>query len=144
MSDNIVNIRNKINNYYKEKKEEYWKNRHKQQSKRRNSKWNKYYHDNRWQLLRTAYYTAHPLCECCLKCGYVVPGEHIHHITRFDSGNTEEAKYNLLLNVNNLVCLCRHHHDIAHKYMHEHNVDKADIDDIVQYENELDKSFEFK
>lgn len=131
----IVKIRNQINNHYKQKKEEHYK----EYTKKKNEKWNKYYSSSEWHLLRTAYYTAHPLCECCLKEGIVVPCEEVHHKTRWDSGITEEAKWKLLLNPYNLASLCKHHHLLAHKYMREKQTDKADIDDIIAFEEEINR-----
>ena len=134
---NIVQIRNKINNYYKQKKEDYWNNRRKRISKERNDNWNKYYQDSRWKLLRDAYHTAHPCCECCLKQGIVKNGDHVHHVTKFSSGLTEEDKFNLLLDCTNIITLCTYHHSLAHKYMHYNDTNRADVDDIIAYEHQI-------
>jgi len=134
---NIIQIRNNIKDYYKKKKEDYWNKRRQRISKERNDKWNKYYQDSRWKLLRTAYHTAHPLCECCLKQGIAKNGDHVHHVVKFGSGITEDDKFNLLLDAANLITLCTYHHSLAHKYMHENGTNKADVDDIITYEDEI-------
>lgn len=129
----INHIRSNITNYYKKKKEDHYK----EHCKRRNEMWLKYYGSTQWKELRNKYYQQHCLCECCLRQGRVVQADEVHHIHKFSSGITEEAKWRLLLNENNLISLCAYHHDIAHKYMNNNHTDIADIDDILYYEEHI-------
>ena len=129
----IVNIRNNINNYYKNKKEEYLK--HKQKTKR--DRYSKYYGSKQWHDLRNRYYSIHPICEVCERQGLIRPADHIHHKKRFLSGINETAKWRLLLNPTNLLAVCERHHKYAHEYMNKYNTDTADIEEIIQYEEEL-------
>lgn len=126
---NINTIRSNINNYYNKKKEEYTQYRiHKH-----NDYWNKYYQNKNWYTLRNNYYNLHPVCECHEKLGIIVPTEEIHHLKKFSSGTTEEAKYNLLLNPNNLCALCKFCHKIAHNIMKQQNKDYISLDELVEH-----------
>lgn len=131
----INRIRSQITTHYKEKKEEYLRNK----NKRRNDIWLKYYSSQEWKTLRNNYYQLHPCCEVCARQDKIVSADEVHHKHKFSSGLTEEAKWRLLLNSNNLISLCTYHHDIAHKYMKEYGTDVADIDDILYYEDRLNK-----
>lgn len=83
-------------------------------SQRRNAKWLKYYGDKRWKLLRNWYIQLHPLCEECLFNGRSVPAEHVHHRIPFGSGTTEEERFRLLLDINNLESVCQECHQKIH------------------------------
>ena len=128
---NIQHIRNNIREHYKKKEEDHYK----EYTKKKNNRWSKYYQSSEWHLLRNAYYVAHPLCECCLKEGLVVPCDEVHHLHKFDAGITEEAKWRLLLNPNNLCSLCTSCHKTFHKLMREKNVDSVTIDEVIEYKN---------
>ena len=127
----IQTIRNNIDNYYKQKEIE----RNKEKASHRNSKWNKYYSNKYWHELRNNYYMQHPCCECCERQGIVTPTEEVHHRKKFAAGLTEQAKWNLLLNENNLISLCKYHHNLAHVYMERYNTDTAGIDEILSIDN---------
>lgn len=128
----IVKIRNNINNHFKGKKEEYKRSK----EKHHNDIWNVYYQDRRWKNLRDYYYSLYPCCEVCEKEGIVIPTDNIHHLRRFAAGLTEEAKYNLLLNPDNLISVCSYHHKIFHKLMRERNVDEISINEVIAYDKE--------
>ena len=132
---NINTIRSNINNYYNKKKEEYYR----EYSKKKNEQWYKYYQYPGWKKLRDYYYTIYPCCQCCERQGITTPADAIHHIMPFSTGITEEAKWKLLLNPQNLCSLCNHHHQLAHKYIREKQTDKADIDNILAFEEEINK-----
>lgn len=134
MSSNIVQIRNQIVNHYKQKKEE----NNKKYIKKHNDYWNRYYQDHRWKELRNWYYNLHPCCEICEAQGIVTPADHVHHCKKFSSGLTEEAKYNLLLNPNNLMSVCRHDHKIIHKIMDEECKDIVTIKEVIDYKDKYD------
>lgn len=75
-----------------------------------------YYNSKGWHTLRNAYYQSHPLCEMCLQNGISKQAEHVHHIREFLRGRTEEERWSLLLNPNNLMSLCVEcHHKIHNK-----------------------------
>lgn len=61
----------------------------------------------------------HPLCECCLENGIVTPAVDVHHKIPWDSGLTEESKWLLLLNVDNLQSLCKNCHYKIHAEMNK-------------------------
>ena len=126
----INHIRNQITNHYKQKKEE-----HKQQRNRKhNEYWSKYYGSKQWHTLRNNYYQLHPCCECHDKLGIIVPAEEVHHLKVWSKALTEEGKWNLLLNPNNLCSLCKScHHDI-HKLIEQKGTDIVSLDELVEYE----------
>lgn len=115
----IQTIRNNIDNYYKQQEIE----RNKEKANRRNSRWNKYYSNKYWHELRKWKITKDPLCEMHLKYGYNVPATSIHHLKPFSTGITEEAKFNLLLNPNNLCSCCESCHDEFHRQLTLQNKD---------------------
>lgn len=72
----------------------------------------KAYNYTPWRKLRDTYIKEHPLCAECLKHGKVTPAEDIHHIrTPFQQG---EINYNLLMDENNLMALCKECHGNIH------------------------------
>lgn len=83
-------------------------------------KWNEnhsqdYYGSKYWKALRKAYKQSHPLCEECLANGIARPSEHIHHIKPFLMGKTDDERWKLLLDPNNLQALCIDCHHKKHK-----------------------------
>lgn len=87
-------------------------------------KWNKnqsaeYYNSVGWKTLRNAYIAQHPLCERCLLKGISRQAEQVHHVQEFLTGKTEEERWSLLLNPNNLMSLCKDcHYEIHHPSAH--------------------------
>lgn len=81
---------------------------------RHNDKWNHYYQNRQWKLLRQWKITNYPLCQDCLFEGRSVPADEVHHIVPFSTGSTEEEKMRLLLDPDNIVSLCSMHHDKRH------------------------------
>ena len=79
-------------------------------------KWTKYYNDQRWKDLRMLYLQEHPLCECCLAHGRIVPAEHVHHKAFLSFDDIEEHIYKRMLNENNLMSVCKTCHRGIHKY----------------------------
>ena len=76
-----------------------------------------YYHSKQWKNLRLWYITEHPLCERCLERGISRPSEEIHHIKPFMLGASDDERWNLLLNPNNLAALCeRCHHEVHNSF----------------------------
>lgn len=77
----------------------------------------KYYSSKQWRLLRNSYIRQHPLCEICLKNNKVTPAEHVHHIQPFLRGITDTQRWNLLLDRDNLMSVCRDCHNELHKQL---------------------------
>ena len=73
-----------------------------------------FYNSKAWRTLRRFYYDRHPLCEECLKHNVITPAEEIHHKRPFLTGKTDEERWSLLLDENNLYSLCRVCHDKLH------------------------------
>ena len=70
------------------------------------------YQSTAWRKLRLKYLKEHPICEECLKKGKVTPSEDIHHkISPFKGGKVD---YNLLVDENNLMSLCKQCHSTIH------------------------------
>lgn len=76
-----------------------------------------YYQSKQWKNLRSWYIRRHPLCECCLSKGIVKSAIDIHHVHPFMSATTEVGKWNLLLNEDNLMALCKDCHIEAHRHL---------------------------
>ena len=89
----------------------------KEESKRRNNKWNKYYQNPRWKKLRDWYISISPLCKDCAIEGRSVPAEEVHHRIPYSWWNTEEDRLKALLCPDLLVPLCKKHHLERHKYL---------------------------
>ncbi len=73
-----------------------------------------FYNSKAWRTLRRFYYDRHPICEECLKHNVITPAEEIHHKRPFLTGKTDEERWSLLLDENNLYSLCRVCHDKLH------------------------------
>lgn len=82
-----------------------------------NNKSDKYYSSSLWTKLRNYYIVHHPLCEECLKNDKITPALHVHHITPFLRGKTNEERFELLLNENNLMSVCIDCHHKLHKLL---------------------------
>ena len=132
-SMSIQTIRNKIQKHFEDKHNEYLT----KQRNRSNRRYGKYYQSKGWKDLRALKFTNNPTCEVCERQGYVTPTEEIHHLRPFLTGITEEARWNLLLNYNNLCSCCRYHHSLFHDYIRKNHLDYASIDNILSYESTL-------
>ncbi len=62
-----------------------------------------------WQRIRSAYVSAHPLCERCARAGRYVPVEEVHHIVPLRDGGTNDW--------DNLMSLCHKCHAEIHAEM---------------------------
>ena len=112
-----------------------------EKAKRTNTHSNKYYGSKYWHILRSQYYTSHPICEVCLKLGRIKSADSIHHLTPFSYGETEDEKWKLLLDVDNLVSVCTPHHQLFHELLRTQKRSRVEIDEVVQYENILNDNF---
>ena len=115
----IQTIRSNIEAHMQHERDEYYK----ELNNKRNAKWNKYYTSKYWKDLRRWKITKDPLCEMHLKYGYNVPATEVHHLRPFGTGITQEAKWKLLLNADNLCSCCRSCHDEFHRQLTIQNKD---------------------
>lgn len=131
----INRIRNNVKKFYQDKK--------KQQlhEHRKNYDLDKYYQSVCWKKTRDYYKLLHPCCEVCERENIVTPTEQIHHLYPFSNCLTDTARWKMLTNVDMLCACCKYHHKLFHKYMYEHNVDSATIDEIISYEESLKKDY---
>lgn len=74
----------------------------------------KYYNNSLWYHLREWYIKNHPLCERCLDKGIVKEAEDCHHKIPFLTGDTDEERWKLLLDEDNLQSLCSKCHTEIH------------------------------
>ena len=77
----------------------------------------KYYNSKQWHNLRNYYIRRHPLCEICLSKGIVKAAEEVHHKIPYLRGNTDEERWKLLTDEDNLQSLCCECHDEVHRKM---------------------------
>jgi len=75
-----------------------------------------YYNSRRWKYLRHRYITDHPFCEICEKRGRAVNADEVHHKHFILNGLSEEERYMLLTDENNLMSLCSSCHHKLHAY----------------------------
>ena len=87
--------------------------------KHENNKSHLYYNTKQWKNLRNYYIRRNPLCEICLSKGIVKPAEEVHHIRPFMMGTTDEERYKLLTDEDNLMSLCRECHDEVHRKLNK-------------------------
>lgn len=79
-----------------------------------------------YRKLRDWYYQCHPICEDCQRIGLLTPARDIHHImSPYDPNISPAESYRRLMDENNLVSLCRYHHNLRHG-----NCKKEEIDEF--------------
>lgn len=70
------------------------------------------YQSTQWRKLRNIFMKEHPICADCLSKGKITPAVDIHHDkSPFKNG---EINWNLLLDYDNLVPLCKECHALRH------------------------------
>ena len=131
----INNIRNQINQFYKDKKEL----QNKKHSNLNRRLYAKYYQSSKWKSLRTYKFIETPFCEVCERQGIIKQCDEVHHLRKFLSGKTEEEKWILLLDYSNLCSCCTHHHHLFHDYMRLYGKDEATIDEVLDYEKKCEE-----
>lgn len=77
----------------------------------------RYYNSKWWKTLRNGYIRNNPLCYMCAINGRSTAAEEVHHKTPFMTGKTEEERWNLLLDPDNLISLCKDCHREIHRQM---------------------------
>ena len=84
------------------------------------------YSKSEYRKLRDWYYQCHPICEDCAKLGLTTPSKDIHHVmSPYDPNISPTESYRRLMDENNLVSLCRYHHNLRHG-----NCKKDEIDEF--------------
>lgn len=72
-----------------------------------------FYRTKVWKRCKEAYLTkVNYLCEQCMKEGLITPAEAVHHIKPITKESMNDP--NITLNHNNLMAVCRKHHDMFH------------------------------
>ena len=74
----------------------------------------RYYASPAWRNLRDAFIKTHPVCELSLLSHHIVESQEIHHIVKWAEQPTDEMKWQLLLDEDNLISLSR----TMHQYIH--------------------------
>ena len=73
------------------------------------------YSKSEYRKLRDWYYQCHPICEDWGKLGLTTPSKDIHHVmSPYDPNISPAESYRRLIDENNLVSLCRYHHNLRH------------------------------
>ena len=78
------------------------------------NKWQKFYGSRAWHNLRESKLLEQPLCERCLEHDIVRPATDVHHITPFSLGIDEQQMWELFLDYENLMSLCKQCHKAIH------------------------------
>lgn len=73
-----------------------------------------YYNSSAWHSLRLDYYSKNPLCECCMAHDVVKSAEQVHHKLIWLSQPTEELRWQVFLDENNLMSVCSKCHSALH------------------------------
>ena len=80
------------------------------------NRWRKFYGSKAWHNLREAKLHDQPLCEECLEHDIIRPAVDIHHVIPFGQGIDEQQQWELFLDYDNLMSLCKECHRKKHKY----------------------------
>lgn len=86
-------------------------------TKTHNNKWNHFYQNRKWKRLRDWFMSNHYICADCAIEGRSTPAEQVHHKVPFAWFTLEEDKMAALLDIDNLVPLCRECHLKRHKHL---------------------------
>ena len=79
-----------------------------------------------YRKLRDWYYQCHPICEDCQRIGLLTEAKDIHQVlSPYDQNISPAESYRRLMDENNLVSLCRYHHNLRHG-----NCKKEEIDEF--------------
>lgn len=76
-----------------------------------------YYHNSLWTKLAQWYKKHHPFCERCEAMEKTTPATQVHHKIPFMKGITDEDKWKLLLDEDNLMSVCDQCHVDIHNEM---------------------------
>ena len=79
-----------------------------------------------WRELRVRVLREHNgLCAWCLKKGYVVSAEVVHHLVEVETGRTQEEQRRLMFARSNVVGICRRCHSDHHNQQGYHSTAKV-------------------
>ena len=65
----------------------------------------KFYDSSSWKNIRLAYLMEHPICELSLLEKQVIEAQHVHHLIKWADQPTDEMKWRLMLDKDNLIAL---------------------------------------
>ena len=83
------------------------------------------YSKSEYRKLRDWYYQCHPICADCAKLGLATPSADIHHVmSPYDPNISPAESYRRLMDENNLVSLCRYHHNLRHGNCKKYEIDE--------------------
>lgn len=85
-----------------------------------------YYNSNAWRSLRKEYYVKNPLCECCMSHNIVTVADHVHHKLIWLSQPTEDLRWQVFLDENNLMSVCTKCHTALHIKAKRYNLKYID------------------
>ncbi len=85
----------------------------------------RYYNTSQWHKLRDWYIKQHPFCERCMEEGKVKLANQVHHKEEFLHGITDEDKWKLLLDEDNLMSVCNKCHKEIHNKTNRPNDDQV-------------------
>ena len=69
----------------------------------------------RWQEIRHAYLTKHPVCEMCDSKGKTSVAKVVHHIIPIEDASDVTVMESLAFDHNNLMALCESCHEQVHR-----------------------------
>lgn len=79
-----------------------------------NNKEQKYLTNRRYREFRTQCLSKHPICELSLIENQIAPAEHTHHLIKYFTQPSEDLRYMLLLDPDNIICVTQHLHQAIH------------------------------
>ena len=100
----------------------------------------KFYSSMPWKNARRAYISQHPVCELSLLDNQVKPAQHVHHIIKWFEQDTEDIKWTLMLDPDNLLALDNR----IHQYIHycPNKLTQAQRDYIAKRKKELIEKYQ--
>ena len=98
----------------------------------------KYYSTTAWRNVRQAYLIEHPICELSLLEHKVVEAEQVHHLVKWFDQATDELRWRLLLDPENLISLTNSVHQLLH-YSREGLTEKQRKEIEIRKQRVVDK-----
>ena len=78
------------------------------------NKWQKFYGSRAWHNLRETKLLEQPICERCYDNGIIRAATDVHHKIPFSTGIDEQQMWELFLDYENLMSLCKQCHIEIH------------------------------
>jgi len=109
----------------------------KQQNDLEKKKRSEIYNSSRWRKMRLAKQMENPICEICKMLNKVSLTEDIHHLVSFTNltGNERDA---VAFDYNNLIALCKQHHNDIHHGWLKGAKSKEEIKQYIEAHKETD------